>query len=121
MSPRHAALALVFLPALCIPGRPACAGEDFLVVTGGNVGIFPGAAFKKMFRFPKTTVVAFETGEPAVVAAFSKKDLAGRNRSSQVRDVGRQAASLPASRNGYTCTVAAQRGLPGRTGCSVDL
>lgn len=122
MSPRHAALALVFLLALCIPGRPACAQEDFRAVLGGKAGIFPGAEFKKIFRFPKATVVTFETGEPpAAVAAFYKKDLTGRGWSIQVHDVGKQAAYLLASKDGRTCIVEAQRGLPGRTGFSVSL
>jgi len=122
VSPRHAALVFVLLLACCAVCRPASAQEDYRAVLDGKTGIFPGAAFKKIFRFPKATVVTFETGEPpAAITAYYKKDLTARGWSVQVDDIGKQAAYLLLTKDGRTCIVEAQRGLPGRTGFSVSL
>jgi len=101
---------------------PALAQEDFRAVLADAAGVFPGAEFKKIFRFPKATVVTFETGEPpAAIAAFYKKDMTGRGWNVEVDDVGEQASYLLLTKNGRRCIVEAQRGLPGRTGFSVSL
>lgn len=101
---------------------PAMAQEDFRSVLAGEAGVMPGAEFKKVFRFPKASVVTFETGEaPAAVHAFYKKDLAGRGWNVEVDDVSEQASYLLLTKNGRRCIVEAQRGLPGRTGFSVSL
>ena len=70
MSPpliRGLGLALVLV---CLAWTACLAQEDFRAVLGSEAGVFPGAEFKKIFRFPKATVVTFETGAPP--AAFSK-------------------------------------------------
>lgn len=124
MSPRQAALALVCALALCttVVCGPALAREEYRTVLDGKAGIFPGAEFKKIFRFPKATVVMFETGEPpAAVAAFYKKDLTSRGWRVQVHDAGKKTAYLLVKKNGRTCIVEAMRGLPGRTGFSISL
>ena len=101
---------------------PVAAQEDYRAVLGAEAGVFPGAEFKKIFRFPKATVVTFETGaSPAEISAFYKKDMTGRGWQVDVDDVGEGAAYLMLTKNGRRCIVEAQRGLPGRTGFSVSL
>ena len=108
------------LVCLCCVG--ARAQDDFRAVLGNEAGVFPGAEFKRIFRFPKATVVTFETGAaPAEVSAFYKKDLTARGWKVDVDDVNAQASYLLLSKNGRRCIVEAQRGLPGRTGFSVSL
>lgn len=120
-SPLAARLCILLLLALAAT-RPALAQEDFRAVLADNAGLMPGAEFKKIFRFPKATVVTFETGEPpAKVSAFYKKDMAGRGWTVEVDDVNDQASFLLLTKNGRRCIVEAQRGLPGRTGFSVSL
>ncbi len=100
----------------------AFAQDDYRAVLGNEAGVFPGAEFKKVFRFPKATVVTFETGAPpAEISAFYKKDMTARGWSVEVDDIGAEASFLLLTKNGRRCIVEAQRGLPGRTGFSVSL
>lgn len=116
---RPALLACV-LVCLCCAGVRA--QDDYRAVLGNEAGVFPGAEFKRIFRFPKATVVTFETGAaPAEISAFYKKDLTARGWKVEVDDVNAQASYLLLSKNGRRCIVEAQRGLPGRTGFSVSL
>jgi len=109
-----------FFVCLCCAG--ARAQDDYRTVLGNEAGVFPGAAFKRIFRFPKATVVTFETGAaPAEIATFYKKDLTARGWKVEVDDANAQSAYLLTSKNGRRCIVEAQRGLPGRTGFSVSL
>lgn len=96
--------------------------EDYKAVLGDEAGVFPGAQYKKIYHFPKATVVTFETGAPpSDIAAFYRKDLAARGWKVEVDDVGKQASFLVAIKNGRRCIVESQRGLPGRTGLSLSL
>ncbi|WP_428564167.1 MAG: hypothetical protein ACP59X_01735 [Solidesulfovibrio sp. DCME] len=114
-------LALVAL-LLCLLAVPAAAQDDYRAVLGDQAGLFPGAEFKKIFRFPKATVVTFETGEPpAAVSAFYKKDMTARGWQVEVDDVNNAASYLLLTKKGRRCIVEAQRGLPGRTGFSLSL
>jgi hypothetical protein len=116
-----ARLCLLLACLLAVAG-PTLAQDDYRAVLGNEAGLFPGAEFKKVFRFPKATVVTFETGAPpAEITAFYKKDMAGRGWNVEVDDVGAQASFLLMTKNGRRCIVEAQRGLPGRTGFSVSL
>jgi hypothetical protein len=130
VSPRRIAVSLR-LSRLCIltlaifvllPCARVTAQEDYRAILGNEAGVFPGAEFKRVFRFPKATVVTFETGAPpAEITAFYKKDLTARGWKIEVDDVNAQAAYLLLSKKGRRCIVEAQRGLPGRTGFSVSL
>jgi len=104
------------------PVARALAQDEYKAVLGNEAGVFPGAEFKKTFRFPKATVLTFETGaSPAEISAFYKKDMTGRGWAVEVDDVGTAASYLLLTKNGRRCIVEAQRGLPGRTGFSVSL
>jgi hypothetical protein len=116
---RRVALALVLV---CLTCAVVAAQDDYRAILGNEAGVFPGAEFKKIFRFPKATVVTFETGAPpAEIAAFYTKDLTDRGWKVEVNDVNAQASYLLATKNERRCIVEAQRGLPGRTGFSVSL
>ncbi|HML63076.1 hypothetical protein [Solidesulfovibrio sp.] len=122
MTSRCCTRLLPLLLACCVLGAPALAQEDFRAVLADRAGIFPGAEFKKVFRFPKATVVTFETGEPpAAISAFYKKDMTARGWKVEVDDVSEAASYLLLTKDGRRCIVEAQRGLPGRTGFSVSL
>lgn len=117
--PRSLVLACVLV---CLWSLGARAQDDYRAVLGAEAGVFPGAEFKRIFRFPKATVVTFETGaSPAEIAAFYKKDLIARGWKVEVDDGNDQAIYLLVSKKGRRCIVEAQRGLPGRTGFSVSL
>ena len=117
-----ACLTLVCLCLLAFAAPVLGQDGDFKAVLGNEAGVFPGAQYKRMFRFPKATVVTFETGAPpADIAAFYRKDLAARGWQVEVDDVGKEASYLLVTKNGKRCIVEAQRGLPGRTGFSVSL
>jgi len=108
--------------AAAMAAGPAAAQDDYRAVLGNEAGVFPGAEFKKVFRFPKATVATFETGaSPAEISAFYKKDMTGRGWQVDLDDVGKAASFLVMTKNGRRCIVEAQRGLPGRTGFSVSL
>lgn len=110
------------LALVCLAWTACLAQEDFRAVFGSEAGVFPGAEFKRIFHFPKATVVTFETGAPpADISAFYKKDMAGRGWKVEVDDVTKEASFLLLTKNGRRCIVEAQRGLPGRTGFSVSL
>ncbi|MGD9609499.1 MAG: hypothetical protein AB7U59_08830 [Desulfovibrionaceae bacterium] len=116
---RRFGLALVLV---CLAWTVARAQEDFRAVLGKEAGVFPGAEFKKIFHFPKATVVTFETGAaPAEISAFYKKDMTARGWKVEVDDNTKEASFLLLTKNGRRCIVEAQRGLPGRTGFSVSL
>lgn len=116
---RRFALALVLVGLAC---AVVSAQDDYRAVLGNEAGVFPGAEFKRIFRFPKATVVTFETGAPpADISAYYKKDMTARGWKVEVDDVNTQASYLLLSKNGRRCIVEAQRGLPGRTGFSVSL
>lgn len=122
MSVRCSRLFILILAVVLLSGAVAAAQEDYRAVLGNEAGVFPGAQFKKIFRFPKATVVTFETGAPpAEVSAFYKKDMTARGWTVEVNDVNAQASYLLLSKKGRRCIVEAQRGLPGRTGFSVSL
>ena len=118
-------LACLTLALVCLLGLAAMAGaqeQDYRTVLGAEAGIFPSSEFRRVIRFPKATVVLFETGAPpAEIAAFYRKDLAGRGWKVEIDDVGKEASFLLVTKNGRRCIVEAQRGLPGRTGFSVSL
>lgn len=115
-------LVLTVLVCVALGGAPARAQDDYRAVLGNRTGVFPGAEFKKIFRFPKATVVTFETGQPpSAIAAFYAKDLKSRGWTISVNDVNANASYLLATKNGRQCIVESQRGLPGRTGFSVSL
>ena len=100
----------------------ASAQDDYRAVLGNEAGVFPGAEFKRVIRFPKAATVIFETGaSPAEVSAFYAKDVASRGWKVEVNDVTDGASFLLAVKNGRRLTVEAQRGLPGRTGLNVTL
>lgn len=110
--------------ALCclLFAAPALSQDDYRAVLGNEAGVFPGAEFKRVIRFPKATAVLFETGaSPAEVSAFYAKDMAARGWKIEVNDVTDGASYLLATKNGRRAIVEAQRGLPGRTGLSVSL
>ena len=116
---RHLAFAVCLV---CLACTAASAQDDYRAVLGNDAGLFPGAEFKKIFRFPKATVVTFETNAPpAEIAAFYKKDMTARGWKVEVDDVNAQASFLLLTKAGRHCIVEAQRGLPGRTGFSVSL
>ncbi len=122
MSSHRLARAVLALAFVLLSAAPAVAQDDYKAILGNEAGIFPGAEYKKVFRFPKATVVTFETGAaPAEIAAFYEKDLTGRGWKVEVNDVNDGASFLLATKNGRRCIVEAQRGLPGRTGFSVSL
>lgn len=122
MTPRHLARILPLFLLLWVLVAPAAAQDDFRAVLSGQASVFPGAEFKKIFHFPKATVVTFETGEPpAAVSAFYKKDMTARGWQVQVDDVNDTASYLLLTKAGRSCIVEAQRGLPGRTGFSLSL
>ncbi len=122
MSPRLFTRLLPLLLLCCALGAPVLAQEDYRAVLADQAGLFPGAEFKKIFRFPKATVVTFETGEPpAAVSAFYKKDMTARGWNVEVDDVNDTASYLLLTKKGRRCIVEAQRGLPGRTGFSLSL
>jgi hypothetical protein len=99
---------------------PASAQDDYRTVLGNEAGVFPGAEFKRVIRFPKASAVLFETGaSPAEVSGFYAKDVAARGWKVEVNDVTDGACFLLATKNGRRLIVEAQRGLPGRTGLSV--
>ena len=117
-------VARVLLLALCclLVAAPALSQDDYRAVLGNEAGVFPGAEFKRVIRFPKATAVLFETGaSPAEVSAFYAKDVASRGWKVEVNDVTDGASFLLAVKNGRRLTVEAQRGLPGRTGLNVTL
>ena len=113
----------VFVALCCLFfAAPAAAQDDYRAVLGNEAGVFPGAEFKRVIRFPKATAVLFETGaSPAEVSAFYAKDMAARGWKVEVNDVTDAASYLLAVKNGRQAIVEAQRGLPGRTGLSVSL
>ena len=116
--------ARVALLALCclLFAAPGAAQDDYRAILGNEAGVFPGAEFKRVIRFPKATAVLFETGaSPAEVSAFYAKDLTARGWKVEVNDVTDAASYLLAVKNGRQAIVEAQRGLPGRTGLSVSL
>ncbi|MEL7639541.1 MAG: hypothetical protein AAGU21_07840 [Solidesulfovibrio sp.] len=120
--PRLPGRIALFVLLVCVLAAPVSAQEDYRAVLGDQAGLFPGGEFKKIFRFPKATVVTFETGEPpAAVSAFYKKDLTARGWQVEVDDVSDAAAYLLLTKKGRRCIVEAQRGLPGRTGFSLSL
>ncbi|WP_300162648.1 hypothetical protein [Solidesulfovibrio sp.] len=122
MSPRLFTRFLPLFLLCCALGAPALAQEDYRAVLADQAGVFPGAEFKKIFRFPKATVVTFETGEPpAAISAFYKKDMTARGWTVEVDDVNDTASYLLLTKKGRRCIVEAQRGLPGRTGFSLSL
>ena len=117
-------VARVLLLAVCclLVAVPALSQDDYRAVLGNEAGVFPGAEFKRVIRFPKATAVLFETGaSPAEVSAFYAKDMAARGWKIEVNDVTEAASYLLAVKNGRRAIVEAQRGLPGRTGLSVSL
>lgn len=110
------------LSLVCLACASASAQDDYRAILGNDAGIFPGAAFKKVFHFPKANVVTFETNAaPAAIAAFYKKDMTARGWKVEVDDVNAQASFLLLTKDGRRCIVESQRGLPGRTGYSVSL
>ena len=116
--------ARVGLLALCclLFAAPGAAQDDYRAILGNEAGVFPGAEFKRVIRFPKATAVLFETGaSPAEVSAFYAKDMTARGWKVEVNDVTDAASYLLAVKNGRQAIVEAQRGLPGRTGLSVSL
>jgi hypothetical protein len=116
---RRFCLAVVLV---CLAWTVVLAQEDYRAVLGNEAGVFPGAEFKRIFHFPKATVLTFETGAPPVeIAAFYKKDMTTRGWKVEVDDVNKEASFLLLTKNGRRCIVEAQRGLPGRTGFSVSL
>lgn len=122
MPSRFAARLTLVLAFLVVLAGQASAQDDYKAVLGSEAGIFPGAEFKKIFHFPKATVVTFETGAPpAEISSFYKKDMTGRGWNVEVDDVGKGASFLLLTKNGRRCIVEAQSGLPGRTGFSVSL
>ena len=113
---------LVFACCFALIAVSAAAQEDFRAVLGNEAGVFPGAEFKRVIRFPKAATVIFETGaSPAEVSAFYAKDVVSRGWKVEVNDVTDGASFLLAVKNGRRLTVEAQRGLPGRTGLNVTL
>ena len=117
-------VARVLLLALCclLVAVPALSQDDYRAVLGNEAGVFPGAEFKRVIRFPKATAVLFETGaSPAEVSAFYAKDMVARGWKIEVNDVTDAAAYLLVVKNGRRAIIEAQRGLPGRTGFSVSL
>ncbi|MHC1790842.1 hypothetical protein [Solidesulfovibrio sp.] len=112
-----------FLAACCLLlALPAAAQDDYRSVLGNEAGVFPGAEFKRVIRFPKVTAVLFETGaSPAEISAYYTKDMAARGWKVEVNDVTDGAAFLLVTKSGRQAIVEAQRGLPGRTGFSVSL
>jgi len=121
--PTTVAARVLFLALCCLLfAAPAAAQDDYRLVLGNEAGVFPGAEFKRVIRFPKATAVLFETGaSPAEVSAFYAKDMAARGWKVEVNDVTDAASYLLAVKNGRQAIVEAQRGLPGRTGLSVSL
>ena len=121
--PTTVAARVVFLALFCLLfAVPAAAQDDYRAVLGNEAGVFPGAEFKRVIRFPKATAVLFETGaSPAEISAFYAKDMAARGWKVEVNDVTDAASYLLAVKNGRQAIVEAQRGLPGRTGLSVSL
>nr|WP_246198100.1 hypothetical protein [Solidesulfovibrio aerotolerans] len=96
--------------------------DDYRAVLGNEAGVFPGAEFKRVIRFPKATAVLFETGaSPAEVSAFYAKDMVARGWTIEVNDVTDAASYLLVVKNGRRAIIEAQRGLPGRTGLNVSL
>ena len=117
-------VARVLLLALCclLVAAPALSQDDYRAVLGNEAGVFPGAEFKRVIRFPKATAVLFETGaSPAEVSAFYAKDMVARGWKLEVNDVTDAASYLLVVKNGRRAIIEAQRGLPGRTGFSVSL
>ena len=117
-------VARVLLLALCclLVAAPALSQDDYRAVLGNEAGVFPGAEFKRVIRFPKATAVLFETGaSPAEVSAFYAKDLVARGWKIEVNDVTDAASYLLVVKNGRRAIIEAQRGLPGRTGLNVSL
>ena len=117
-------VARVLLLAVCclLYCGPASAQDDYRAVLANEAGVFPGAEFKRVIRFPKATAVLFETGaSPAEISAYYTKDMAARGWKVEVNDVTDGASFLLATKNGRRAIVEAQRGLPGRTGFSVSL
>ena len=117
-------VARVLLLALCslLVAAPALSQDDYRAVLGNEAGVFPGAEFKRVIRFPKATAVLFETGaSPAEVSAFYAKDMVARGWKIEVNDVTDAASYLLVVKNGRRAIIEAQRGLPGRTGLSVSL
>ena len=117
-------VARMLLLALCclLVAAPALSQDDYRAVLGNEAGVFPGAEFKRVIRFPKATAVLFETGaSPAEVSAFYAKDMTARGWKIEVNDVTDAASYLLVVKNGRRAIIEAQRGLPGRTGLSVSL
>ena len=113
---------LFFAVCLALFAAPAAAQDDYRTVLGNEAGVFPGAEFKRVIRFPKAVTVMFETGaSPAEVSAYYAKDVVSRGWKVEVNDVTDGASFLLAVKNGRRLTVEAQRGLPGRTGLNVTL
>ena len=113
---------LFFTVCLALFAAPTAAQDDFRAVLGNEAGVFPGAEFKRVIRFPKAATVIFETGaSPAEVSAFYAKDVTSRGWKVEVNDVTDGASFLLAVKHGRRLTVEAQRGLPGRTGLNVTL
>ena len=113
---------LFFAVCLALFAAPAAAQDDYRTVLGNEAGVFPGAEFKRVIRFPKAATIIFETGaSPAEVSAFYAKDVTSRGWKVEVNDVTDGASFLLAVKNGRRLTVEAQRGLPGRTGLNVTL
>lgn len=105
-----------------LAGATARAQDDYRAILGNNAGIFPGSAFKRVFHFPKATVVTFETSAPpTAIAAFYKKDMTARGWTVKVNDADAQASFMLLTKNGRRCIIEAQRGQAGRTGYSVSL
>ena len=121
--PTTVAARAVFVALCCLLfAAQALAQDDYRAVLGNEAGVFPGAEFKRVIRFPKATAVLFETGaSPAEVSAFYAKDMTARGWKVEVNDVTDAASYLLAVKNGRQAIVEAQRGLPGRTGLSVSL
>lgn len=114
-----------FLFALLLVGLTCAAAQgqdDYRAILGNRAGIFPGSEYKRVFRFPKATVVNFETAaSPAAVAAFYKKDMVARGWAVKMDTSDAGTAFLVLTRKGRRCIVEARRGRFGRTGYSVSL
>jgi hypothetical protein len=119
---RYVACLGLALACILVVAGAALAQDDYKAVLGDEAGVFPGAEFKRIFRFPKATAVMFETGAPpAEISAYYKKDMTARGWKVEVDDANKEASFLLMTKNGRRAIVEAQRGLPGRTGFSISL